>query len=101
MILPPFPVSIPRSGAGGQEQDAGGEGVRDMDMYVTGDQLKLSAENLPEFYRLLKQAKKEAEQLNQTIAQLSCFEFSIGFSVADHAGDMEAASSTVKTIPTQ
>lgn len=72
-----------------------------MDMYVTGDQLKVSAENLPEFYRLLKQAKKEAEQLNQTISQLSCFEFSIGFSVADHAGDMEAASSTVKTIPTQ
>lgn len=51
-----------------------------MDMYTLGSELHISAENLPEFRALLAQAKKEAEQLNNTIAQLSHFEFLISFS---------------------
>ena len=52
----------------------------DLDMYTLGSELHISAENLPEFRALLAQAKKEAEQLNNTIAQLSHFEFLISFS---------------------
>lgn len=48
-------------------------------MYTIGSELRISAENLPEFRVLLAQAKKEAEQLNNTIAQLSRFELLISF----------------------
>lgn len=51
-----------------------------MDMYTVGSELRISAENLPEFRTLLAQAKREAEQLNNTIAQLSRFELMLSFS---------------------
>lgn len=45
--------------------------------------LKIEASNLPEFRELLKQAEKEAGQLNATLSRLHNFEFSIDFSVAE------------------
>lgn len=74
-----------------------------MDMYAVGSELRISAQNLPEFCSLLSKAKAEAEQLNRTIEQLSRFDLSIQFSVQDmnQAGDMEAASSAINTMPTK
>ena len=73
-----------------------------MDMHIQKNKLMVSVENFPEFRRLLDQAKKEAEQLNSTIAQLSRFDFEFSFTVADtQAGGMEAASSTMSDIPTK
>ena len=42
--------------------------------------LKISVTNLPEFQKLVKKAKIEADQLQQTINQLSNFEINIDFS---------------------
>lgn len=67
-------------------------------MYKTGDQMVIAAENLPEFSALLDRVKDEAEQLNETISQLSHFGFTISFSV-NHAGGIEEASSVIRTIP--
>ena len=74
-----------------------------MDMYTVGGELRISAKNLPQFKELLEQAQKEARQLNSTIEQLSRFEIALDFSVdgVDHARDMEAASSTISTMPTK
>lgn len=72
-----------------------------MDMYLQEEKLMISAENIPEFQKLLRKAEKEAEQLNQTLNQLSHFDFSIRFSVesSSQAGEIEAASSAIDTIP--
>lgn len=74
-----------------------------MNMYTVGSELRISAEGIPEFKALLEKARKEAEQLNNTIAQLSRFELSISFSAEskNQAGDMEAASSTINAMPTK
>ena len=75
---------------------------RKMDMRTYENELLIAATNLPEFKELLVRAEKEAEQLRSTIAQLSRFELSIRFEVAQgQAGDMEAASSVMSTIPTK
>lgn len=41
--------------------------------------LKISLTNIEEFKNLLSQAKKEADQLNETIRQLEVFELNIQF----------------------
>ena len=72
-----------------------------MDMYISGNAIMISAENLPEFRQLMRQAKEEAEQLNRTLAKLSRFDISIQLSVcgSNQAGDMEAASSAISDMP--
>lgn len=73
-----------------------------MKMQTLGNELLISATNLPEFENLIEKAKREAEQLNKTLDQLSCFDFTIHFSVqksSDQLGDIEAASSAIKTMP--
>ena len=73
-----------------------------MDMQVYENHLKIDAVNLPQFYALLDKAKKEAQQLNDSIAKLSRFEFDIVVSATvSQAGDMEEASSVIRTIPTK
>lgn len=73
-----------------------------MDMQVYENHLKIDAVNLPQFYALLDKAKKEAQQLNDSIAKLSRFEFDIVVSATiGQAGDMEDASSVIRTIPTK
>lgn len=73
-----------------------------MEMYTNENKLMVSVRNIPEFNALLKKAQEEAEQLNSTIAQLSRFDLVVAFEVqGDQAGDMEAASSVIKTIPTK
>jgi hypothetical protein len=73
-----------------------------MDIRTEKDKLKIKAENLPQFYELLAQAKEEAQQLNDSISKLSRFEFDILFSVVrgQPEEDMEEASSTSSSIPT-
>lgn len=51
-----------------------------MDMQTWGNTLLISVTNLPDFEDLLKQARKEAEQLNSTLDKLSNFKFKISFS---------------------
>lgn len=74
-----------------------------MDMYVRGNNLMVSATNLPDFNALLKRAEKEAEQLKQTLDQLSRFDFAIQFSIRgeNYAGDIDPASSVMSIIPTK
>lgn len=50
--------------------------------YPSG-RLSIEVINLPEFYDLVRQAKKEAAQLNQTIGQLENFELNITFSAGE------------------
>ena len=45
--------------------------------------LSIEAMNLPDFYNLIKQAKKEADQLNKTLGRLENFELNIDFSVGE------------------
>ncbi len=52
-----------------------------MEMYTNGNRLMISAENLPEFQALIEKAKKEAEQLDNTLRRLSNFEISLTLSV--------------------
>ena len=72
-----------------------------MNMYLQGEKLMISAENIPELHELIGKAKKEAEQLNQTLNQLSHFDLSIHFSIGnpDQTGEIDAASSVINTIP--
>lgn len=41
--------------------------------------LRIEITNIPEFQKLIKQAQKEADQLNKTINQLQNFELNIDF----------------------
>lgn len=45
--------------------------------------LSIEVMNLPEFYDLVRQAEKEAAQLNQTIRQIENFELYITFSAGE------------------
>ncbi len=74
-----------------------------MDMYLQGEKLMISVENIPELCELIDKAKKEAEQLNQTLNQLSHFDLSIHFSVgnSNEAGGVETVSSVNGTAPAQ
>ncbi len=64
--------------------------------------LMIKAKNIPQFYKLLTKTKKEAQQLNDTIGKLSCFEFNIEFTAeSGQAGDMESASSEIRNMPTK
>lgn len=45
----------------------------------TDNSLKISVSNVPEFQKLLSQAKKEADQLQETIHQLENFSLNIRF----------------------
>lgn len=45
--------------------------------------LSIEVMNLPDFYALIKQAKKEADQLYQTLGRLENFEFNIDFRVGE------------------
>ena len=53
--------------------------ARENEMWIEGNRLKITVQNLPEFKELIEQAKKEAQQLNQTINRLSCFAIDIEF----------------------
>lgn len=62
------------------------EGHYDGNVYGTGSAvpdgtLSINVTNIPEFNELLQQAKKEANQLQQTIDRLSNFELNINFAV--------------------
>lgn len=59
-----------------------------------GNHLMISAKNIPEFYDLLTQAEKEAQQLNDTIGKLSRFEFDIEFSA--ESGSLAKTITTTK-----
>lgn len=50
------------------------------EMWLEGSKLHVTVNRIPEFRELLEQAKKEAQQLNQTIHKLSCFALEIDFS---------------------
>ena len=71
------------------------------ELRVQKNHLMISAKNLPQFYELLTKAEKEAQQLHNTLAALSRFEFDIEFSTGDQAGDIESASSVISTMPTK
>lgn len=45
--------------------------------------LRIEVMNLPEFKKLIKQAKKEADQLRETINRLENFELAIDFKTLD------------------
>ena len=81
-----------------EPQETGGSKV---EMYIMNDALMVSAQNLPEFKKLLCQASEQAAQLNDTLSRLSRFDFSIQLSVrrSDQTGDMDAASSTISDMP--
>lgn len=70
-------------------------------MYSSGAKLMVAAKNSQEFKRLIEKAEKEAQQLHETLRELSCFDFQIGFSVEDQAGGMDFASSAINDMPTK
>lgn len=70
-----------------------------MNMWAHENKLYISVSNIPAFYALAAQAKEEADKLRETVRRLSQFELEIDFSA--HAGDMEAASSDISTMPTK
>ncbi|MBR3585844.1 MAG: hypothetical protein IKO00_07490 [Oscillospiraceae bacterium] len=73
-----------------------------MDVRTEKNSLLISARNFTEFRELLEKAEKEAQQLHETLRKLSCFEINVQLSIGDdHAGDMDAASSAIKHIPTK
>ena len=75
---------------------------KEMEMFKSGNVLHVYATNSPEFAQLLGRAKKEAQQLNDTLSELSCFTFEFEFGVRkDQAGDMEEASSAINAMPTK
>lgn len=47
---------------------------------VPTGRLSIEVKNMPEFRKLVEQAKQEADQLNKTIDQLQRFELNIDFS---------------------
>ena len=60
------------------------EGYYNPAEYENGSQpprgrLRIEVKNLPEFYGLMEQAKKEADQLQKTINRLSNFELFFDF----------------------
>lgn len=50
------------------------------EMWLGKGKLHVSINKIPEFRELLEKAKKEAQQLNQTIQALSCFTIEVDFS---------------------
>lgn len=72
-------------------------------MYSAGSELRISVNNLPELNELLNDARRDMEQLSRTIAKLSCFDLVVSFETTqiDQAGAIEAASSTMRDIPTK
>lgn len=72
------------SGSGapaGRNISGGGKEDEDMEMRVTDTQVCFSATNAENFKDLLQKAKEEARQLNDTIAELSRFEFTFDMGV--------------------
>ena len=59
--------------------------------------LRIEVANLPEFRKLIKQAKEEADQLQRTINRLKNFEMEITFST----GDKETISEKLKPLSQQ
>lgn len=57
------------------EPEQSGTGVE-----VPTGRLYIEVRNMPEFRKLVEQAKKEADQLKKTIDQLQYFELNIDFS---------------------
>ena len=51
-----------------------------MDSEATKGTLYIDMDNIPEFHALLSQARKEADQLNETIRKLERFDLEISFS---------------------
>lgn len=51
--------------------------------------LYIEAKNLPEFRKLVNQAKEEADQLQATINRLKCFELEIAFNVGSRETILE------------
>lgn len=51
--------------------------------------LHIEVKNLPEFEKLISQAKKEADQLQATINRLKCFELEITFNVGSREITLE------------
>lgn len=73
-----------------------------MDIRTDKNSLKMAARNFTEFRELIERAEKEAQQLHETLRMLSCFEFNIELSISNgQAGDIDAASSAIKYIPTK
>lgn len=54
---------------------------------VSTGRLSIEVRNIPEFRKLVEQAKKEADQLKKTIDQLQYFELNIDFSSAPTSSD--------------
>ena len=51
-----------------------------MDSEASKGTLYIDMDNIPEFHALLSQARKEADQLNETIRKLERFDLEISFS---------------------
>lgn len=63
--------------------------------------LQVEVTNVPEFERLLRQAKEEADRLSETIRKLTSFTLDFKFTaVEDQTGDMDSASSVTNSAPT-
>lgn len=54
---------------------------------VPTGRLSIEVRNMPEFRKLVEQAKREADQLKKTIDQLQCFELNIDFSSASTSSE--------------
>lgn len=50
-----------------------------MEMWIQNNKLKISEKNMPEFKALIERAEKEAQQLQGTLKELSCFTIDIEF----------------------
>ena len=59
-------------------QENSGKGLE-----VPTGRLNINVTNLPEFQKLIRQAKQEADQLQSTINRLSNFELNIDFGVSE------------------
>lgn len=62
-----------------------------MEMYANEhmSQLNVSVTNMPKFYELLRRAKSEANQLQETLMELSFFNISFSFSANEETKENE------------
>lgn len=62
-----------------------------MEMYANEhmSQLNVSVTNMPKFYELLRRAKSEANQLQETLTELSFFNISFSFSANEEVKENE------------
>lgn len=72
-----------------------------MEIRINQNTLLFSVTNLSSFRKLMQQAAEEAKQLERTMRELANFELAIELiqRPEPYAGDMDAASSVISTMP--